>query len=159
MGISVFCFIFMPTDVNAWDFPGPTWKIFLNLLILLVKCGFPAQMMSSTNRITTISVWLRKVNSPWSNCDCTAPSFQSSSQTFKYQYREASANPYTHLFNFQILFVCASLGACTKTLLSKFLRFEKAVLTSIEFIVYFFDAMRLNAHLNPSLEHVGLSVR
>ena len=59
--------------------------------------------------IPTISVWLQKVNSPWSNCDGLAPSLPSSALTFKNQYQEASANPYTHLFNFKF-YLCASLG-------------------------------------------------
>ena len=100
----------MTTYVNACVFSVPIWNIFLNLVMMLLKCGFPSQMMSSTNRVTiqTNSVWLQKK----SNCDGMAPSLQSSPLTFNDQYVEASANPYTYLFKISkfCLFVLLLVG-------------------------------------------------
>ena len=66
--------------LHMWmpDCSLPIWNMFLNLLMMVVKSGVPAQMMASTNRIMIlrISIWLRKINSPWSNCDGLAPSLQ-----------------------------------------------------------------------------------
>ena len=98
------------------------------------------------------------INTPWSNWDGFAPSLISSSLNFKYQYWLASARPWIHFLNFQILLVLASFGGGTITVLSMVLSCRKAVFTSKEFNVHRLDDIMQQDNRSPSLEQVGLSV-
>ena len=82
----------------------------------------------------------------------------SSSFTRKYQYQQASAKPYTHFWSFQILLVLASFGGRKWTVLSIWLPWRKAVLTSIAWTFHLFQAIKTNIDWTPNCKQHGESV-